>query len=633
MATLIHSLETTSGFLERRTVSFLPGLNCIIGARGTCKSTIVETLRFAFLQDSSRDAHLLGEPHERLSSGEDLQSLPGGGIISATLVPGSVIVNLSADGNKYTIERDTRPSPVTRVYKDGVPWSEPGMVLRQVEIYSQGELYLIAKDASRRITLVDRPFADDIARLRQDHASLVSRIAGIGRLVREKRLEISKRKAATAQLPQLREALEQIQREKPTGDDQLQLEHERFLERERLRERLEAAVRETEHHIESVMRHLGSINEHSALIDELTRSASPEARKAAAFLKHAAEAKSTASESFAALSETSINVEVLRSQFAEESATYYALREEAKERQESLKKEAAYREEIARYERLVEEYEREERDVQALLAERDGKRVQAEAILSRIFELRTTEIDRINGQFHRRILLTLQPSADFPPFRNKIRALLQGSNLRDQEAIASQLTQVFSPQQIVRTVEAQDAPHVAELLGRDLAQVNRLLSHLADHINLYDLEELVADDVLEITLYDKGKPKGMSELSKGQMATALLPLILREDSCPLVIDQPEDDLDNSFIFETLVRLVADLKKTRQLIFVTHNANLPVLGEAENVIVMEMDGPTRAGAPQSGTVDQQKESILNLLEGGETAFQARAARYDFKIPAH
>lgn len=579
-----------------------------------------------------RDNHLLGTARETSPSAEDLHNLPGEGIITATLAPGSAIVHLSSDGNRYVIERDTRPTPAIRVYKDGVPWSDAGIITRQAEVYSQGELYLIAKDPSRRIALVDRPFADEIIGLRQEHANLVARIASLGQRVRGHRHEVSKRKSATSQLPQLREALEAIQKEKPPGEDLLQVEHERFLKRERLRERIEAAVRETQQNVDAVLKLLSQINDYSELEQDILDSPSDEARKASDLLTRTFEAKSIAATHFGLVANEPVSIEALKSEFSEASRDYYALRDEAKERQEVLKREAAYREEISRYDRLVEEYGRYEDEIQAFLAERDGLRGQASGIRSRILELRTGEVTRINGQFHKRILLTLQPPTELSPFKQKIRQLLQGSNLRDQDAIAGELAELFTPQQVVRVVESQDARHVAELLSRDLAQINRLLSHLAEHPSLYDLEEIVGDDVLEITLYDKGKPKGMSELSKGQMATALLPLILREDSCPLVIDQPEDDLDNSFVFETLVKLVGDLKLRRQLIFVTHNANIPVLGEAENVIVMEMEGPTKAGRPHTGTVDQQKESILNLLEGGETAFKARAVKYAFETEA-
>ncbi len=156
--------------------------------------------------------------------------------------------------------------------------------------------------------------------------------------------------------------------------------------------------------------------------------------------------------------------------------------------------------------------------------------------------------------------------------------------------------------------------------------MTRLVGHVADSAGLYDLDGVIFEDRLEITMYDEGVLKPVGKLSKGQMATALLPLILRSADYPLIFDQPEDDLDNRFIYKTLVEIVRNLKRERQLIFVTHNANIPVLGEADKIIVMQMETPLTAGAPICGPIDEVKEHILNLLEGGKEAFRQRQEKY-------
>ena len=94
----------------------------------------------------------------------------------------------------------------------------------------------------------------------------------------------------------------------------------------------------------------------------------------------------------------------------------------------------------------------------------------------------------------------------------------------------------------------------------------------------------------------------------------------------MLFDQPEDDLDNSFVFKSLIATVRRLKSERQLIFVTHNANIPVLGEAEKVVVMTMESPTNAAPALTGSVDSRKQEILNLLEGGAEAFSKRERYY-------
>src|SRR5580704_10005006 len=84
MATQIRSIRTTAGFLKNATVDFSPGLTCIIGARGTCKSTIVETIRFAFDCDAQRISDLISEPASPLS----ITGPSSKGLIRATLQGG-----------------------------------------------------------------------------------------------------------------------------------------------------------------------------------------------------------------------------------------------------------------------------------------------------------------------------------------------------------------------------------------------------------------------------------------------------------------------------------------------------------------------------------------------------------------
>jgi hypothetical protein len=119
--------------------------------------------------------------------------------------------------------------------------------------------------------------------------------------------------------------------------------------------------------------------------------------------------------------------------------------------------------------------------------------------------------------------------------------------------------------------------------------------------------------------------KESGSLSTGQKCTTILPILLLDSDDPLLIDQPEDNLDNRFIFECVVGSIQSMKARRQLVFVTHNPNIPVLGDAERLFVLESDG-VNARLANQGTVDECKGDILTLLEGGEEAFRRRQNRY-------
>lgn len=121
--------------------------------------------------------------------------------------------------------------------------------------------------------------------------------------------------------------------------------------------------------------------------------------------------------------------------------------------------------------------------------------------------------------------------------------------------------------------------------------------------------------------------KELREHSLGQRASALILFILsRRDNDLIVIDQPEDDLDNQTIFEDVIKLLRSLKKGIQFIFATHNANFPVLGDAEQVGACSF--VSGAGAVKVGSIDQPEiqKAIVSIMEGGHEAFARRKEIY-------
>lgn len=122
------------------------------------------------------------------------------------------------------------------------------------------------------------------------------------------------------------------------------------------------------------------------------------------------------------------------------------------------------------------------------------------------------------------------------------------------------------------------------------------------------------------------------EASAGQQATALLTVLLNQPGIPLLIDQPEDDIDNRAI-DQIIRNIWDAKKKRQLIFTSHNANLVVNGDAELVICCDYKdstSQTRGIVKEEGAIDKKlvRNEITSVMEGGEKAFKLRKDKYGF-----
>lgn len=129
------------------------------------------------------------------------------------------------------------------------------------------------------------------------------------------------------------------------------------------------------------------------------------------------------------------------------------------------------------------------------------------------------------------------------------------------------------------------------------------------------------------------KFKKLSELSLGQRAVAILTIITEgmtvlDVNIPLIIDQPEDQLDNRFIYEHLIKSVRGLKEKRQIIFVTHNANIPVSGDAENVMCLSSNNEN-GWLDIYGSLDNDniKNRIIEILEGGKESFKLRLRKYN------
>ena len=126
-----------------------------------------------------------------------------------------------------------------------------------------------------------------------------------------------------------------------------------------------------------------------------------------------------------------------------------------------------------------------------------------------------------------------------------------------------------------------------------------------------------------------GKP--LDRLSVGQRGTVYLCLKLATDafSKPIIFDQPEDDLDNKFIVEELVDVFKDLKQYRQIIIVTHNANLVVNSDAEQVIIASNEEEKLSYLSGSLETPQILEEVCKVLEGGTDAFEKRKNKYRLK----
>ncbi|WLR60163.1 TrlF family AAA-like ATPase [Guptibacillus hwajinpoensis] len=122
--------------------------------------------------------------------------------------------------------------------------------------------------------------------------------------------------------------------------------------------------------------------------------------------------------------------------------------------------------------------------------------------------------------------------------------------------------------------------------------------------------------------------QSLSNASAGQKTSAILTFLLSHGNVPLLLDQPEDDLDNHLIYELIVDRLKIVKSNRQIIIVTHNANIPVNGDTEWLVAMDSRSKD-INVLCNGTIEENviRSEICDVMEGGESAFKLRAKRYN------
>lgn len=166
--------------------------------------------------------------------------------------------------------------------------------------------------------------------------------------------------------------------------------------------------------------------------------------------------------------------------------------------------------------------------------------------------------------------------------------------------------------------------------NRNIGEVKAFLQSYVTHIERFSLEFNVNNREGN---FDAPSYKPVGTLSLGQKVVAMLSFVLgyseySKDYRPLLIDQPEDNLDNQYIYKNLVKQLRSIKEKRQVIIATHNATIVTNAKADQVCVMRSDNKhgwiEKTGYPSEKKI---KESIINYLEGGKESFLHKINIYE------
>ena len=336
--------------------------------------------------------------------------------------------------------------------------------------------------------------------------------------------------------------------------------------------------------------------------------------------------------------------------------------------------------ERAELDRLARDVQQSKHELQTLFARRREWLRQLVKNAQEQYELRQKKAESITKRL-KRIRVSVAQGRDEDWLRELWERYLRGTRLRDADY--KNLIQIQSPGllPLLALVEAADAelptgePLYTEWLPKSegmlfkpdaltkLAQYCGLAGNkagkLRERIDLevrLELDEMQPPDRVKIEMdialpgvdnvvenqNDKSKAiwralgRRLGEgVSVGQGCTAILSILLLESTEPLIIDQPEDDLDNRFVYQEIVETLRTERGKRQMLFATHNPNIPVAGDAELIIALDVtqDKDTKdlhAHVLASGFVDDLDvcEQVKSILEGGTVAFELRRMKYGF-----
>lgn len=622
------ALTWEGGFLDECGVQFNRNLNCLIGGRGTGKSSIIESLRFVLEQKPL--GNLAEEAHRS--------------IIQEVIQPStkiSLLVRIyQPKASYFRIERVVAEPPAPpEVFDENGERSELKVfdLLPQIDLYGQHEISEIARQPDKQLDLLKRFRPSGWIKYesqRNEQRELLS--LNREQIVRVRR-DLQTFEERLSRLPSLEEKLRRF--ESQGLDDKL---HEQSqLTRE------EAILRTSRERVASFRKPLEQLQQKIAMESAgqmgKVEKALPNADLMKKIIAEQERFDAALRECLAQLEEHVETSHRQLLQYAQEWETRrHARQEEYQKALRRLQQEAIDGNTYLRLRRELEEL----LPLRAQFAQHNQK-------LRELEKKRKRALDKLHEANQRLYEIDQEAAAHVSALlegKVRVRVLQEDTH----EVLQKKLLQLklgLREDFFTRRL-AQKKISLQEFLVHLRAGAAALMEHyelpakaaeklaLMEERLILQLEE--TPPATRITIEhniaaSEAKPtwKSLFEVSTGQRATAILLMLFPQSAAPLVIDQPEDDLDNRFIAEQVIPKLREEKQHRQFLFATHNANLPVLGDAELIIALEASGDNEVGRAQIleqnlGAIDREsvKLCVEQVLEGGKAAFEKRRAKYGF-----
>lgn len=241
--------------------------------------------------------------------------------------------------------------------------------------------------------------------------------------------------------------------------------------------------------------------------------------------------------------------------------------------------------------------------------------------------------DEVGIRFAGRVVVAVDPEGRRGPLESWILGVRNPGITRWWNSGGAQLATPTKLRSVIDAFVKQDRTQAliqAQELGMSDAVATSFFEQIAPWARQLEVWALRCPDRYRIRWLEDGEPKDLDALSGGRRVAVLLSLILEsDDQTPLFVDQPEDELDNRFLNETIIPALHRLKGKRQVVFATHNASLVVNGDADQVIALEADAE-HGWVDAAGAIEDQviRSAIVRTLDGGAEAFRLRRKKYGY-----
>ena len=620
----IDSVSVEGGYFDHLSAEISGHLNAVIGGRGTGKSTFLECVRYA-----------LDVPHkgkEAIRQGDEIvkQNLGQAG--------GRVVLKLRSAANHmkpYTVIRRYGEPPRVIDEQSNVSRLHPGRdLLPGVEVYGQNEIHELAKSPDALTRVLDRFLPDGGDRQPQLDSAYRKLRDNSERLVKaqEKKDEIE---TQMAQLPKLEEQARQF-REQGLEDTLKQVP---LLEKERqLGPRIEEETRRVRESRQGFEESLPDL----VFLSDKALEGLPHAELLHRAREVLEKLDATLRQKLGEIDATISEAETTLTQLLGELAKALDASERDMEREFSKLPAVAGkpgREVGLAYQRLLREIEQVKpsqihlKTVEALVKSLEQERLN---LLSEISDSRSARtaakrkaIKSLNRRLAGKLRITAVPDGLRQPLRDVLQGLPGVGSAKTEWVDEAEDLTVFGLVAAVR--EGKEA-----LLNKEWGLTSGLAGSMIrmTPAQLHEVEAIDLQDriSLELNVSHTGEQyRSLERLSTGQQCTAILHLLLLDNRDPLIMDQPEDNLDNAFIAERIVQELRAAKTERQFMFATHNANIPVFGDAEWIgVCSASEDRAEMPAEAQGSIDisRIRDEVASILEGGKEAFMQRKAKYGF-----